>query len=211
MGTLGSVALLNRDEFNAIETDAAYSGEHAAAAQQMDQLASTGTPAPEISRAEAYLRASDQWLQADDPAAAADSCRRAIADGGPVSVDPRAPLARAQFLLGQQDEGRGLIAELKAEGPADPRTCDLVAELLVDYDDLPGALEWATAGVELCLQSVPEPDRDPAPARQLAAVPSPRRGSDDENELRLLLSLRYRIRNDLGLPEDRYDAMLDEA
>ena len=34
---------------------------------------------------------------------------------------------------------------------------------------------------------------------------------DDESELRLLLSLRYRIRNDLGLPEDSYDQMLDEA
>jgi hypothetical protein len=34
--------------------------------------------------------------------------------------------------------------------------------------------------------------------------------SDNESELRLLLSLRYRIRNDLGLAEDRYDHLLDE-
>jgi len=32
---------------------------------------------------------------------------------------------------------------------------------------------------------------------------------DAEAELRLLLSLRYRIRNDLGLPEDPYDGLLD--
>jgi len=32
----------------------------------------------------------------------------------------------------------------------------------------------------------------------------------DENELRLLLSLRFRVRNDLGLPEDDYDRLLDE-
>ena len=32
----------------------------------------------------------------------------------------------------------------------------------------------------------------------------------DPNELRLLLTLRYRIRNDLGLPEDDYDRLLDE-
>jgi len=31
----------------------------------------------------------------------------------------------------------------------------------------------------------------------------------DENELRLLLSLRFRIRNDLGLPDDDYDRLLD--
>ena len=31
------------------------------------------------------------------------------------------------------------------------------------------------------------------------------------NEFRLLLSLRFRIRNDLGLPEDDYDRLLDAA
>lgn len=31
------------------------------------------------------------------------------------------------------------------------------------------------------------------------------------SELPLLLSLRYRIRNDLGLGEDEYDQLLDEA
>ena len=37
-------------------------------------------------------------------------------------------------------------------------------------------------------------------------TPRPRR---DDTELRLLLSLRFRIRNDLGLPEDDYDRLLD--
>ena len=32
----------------------------------------------------------------------------------------------------------------------------------------------------------------------------------DRNELRMLLSLRYRIRNDMGLPEDDYDKLLDD-
>jgi hypothetical protein len=32
----------------------------------------------------------------------------------------------------------------------------------------------------------------------------------DRTELRMLLSLRYRIRNDIGLPEDGYDKLLDE-
>jgi hypothetical protein len=31
----------------------------------------------------------------------------------------------------------------------------------------------------------------------------------DETELRLLLSLRFRVRNDLGLAEDDYDRLLD--
>ena len=32
---------------------------------------------------------------------------------------------------------------------------------------------------------------------------------DDRAELQLLLRLRYRLRVDLGLPEDDYDKMLD--
>ena len=66
-----------------------------------------------------------------------------------------------------------------------PRTCDLVAELLTEQGDLEGALGWATAGVDACLRG------------------------DDRDELQLLLRLRYRIRVDLGLPEDDYDKLLD--
>ena len=49
------------------------------------------------------------------------------------------------------------------------------------------------------------------------APPGPRPGraqfsaNGDPTELRLLLTLRYRIRIDLGLPEDDYDRMLDEV
>jgi len=57
--------------------------------------------------------------------------------------------------------------------------------LLTEQGDLRRALDWATAGVEQCIQ----------------------RG--DNAELRLLLRLRYRIRVDLGLDEDDYDRMLD--
>jgi len=32
---------------------------------------------------------------------------------------------------------------------------------------------------------------------------------DDRDELQLLLRLRYRLRVDLGLPEDDYDKLLD--
>jgi hypothetical protein len=31
----------------------------------------------------------------------------------------------------------------------------------------------------------------------------------DRTELQLLLRLRYRVRNDLGLPQDGYDLLLD--
>jgi len=61
-----------------------------------------------------------------------------------------------------------------------------VAELLTEQGDLEGALDWTTAGVDACLSS------------------------DDRAELQLLLRLRYRLRIDLGLPEDDYDKMLDD-
>jgi hypothetical protein len=131
-------------------------------------------------------------------------------------------------MLGQAAEAQALLGQLSAEPPQDPRGCDLVAELLAERSDLPGALAWATAGVELCLRREPGPvvarlgaqDRAAqAPAAQDRAAQAPAASSRsgagavapaDDAELRLLLSLRFRIRNDLGLPEDGYDRLLDE-
>jgi hypothetical protein len=202
------VPVLSREEFDAIEFDAAASGDHEAAARRMNKLAVTGIQTDSMPRAEAFLRAGEQWLMADDPAAAATGFRLAMADGGPVFVDPRVPLARALFQLEKPAEAQQLLDELKAEGRPDPRMCDLVAELLVERSDLTGALDWATTGVELCLQRRNGHD---GAGHDGAGHDGAGRDSDAEAELRLLLSLRYRIRNDLGLPEDSYDGLLDEA
>jgi hypothetical protein len=215
------VPVLSREEFDAIEFDAAASGDHQTAARRMSKLAVIGTQTAAMPRSEAFLRAGEQWLLADDPAAAASGFRLAISDGGPVFVDPRVPLARALFLLGKTAEAQTLLDNLKAEGRRDPRMCDLVAELLVERSDLTEALDWATSGVELCLARR-TPDAADTPngtqaaadgdgAAQAASAADAAAASDSEAELRLLLSLRYRIRNDLGLPEDSYDALLDEA
>ncbi len=183
------MVVLNDDLFDEIEFDAARTGDHRRAALRMNHLAATAEPTGSMSRAEAYMRAGDQWLLADEPAIAVERFELARADGGATFADPRAPLARALIALGRRDESQALIGELDregAEGHRDPRTCDLIAELLAEQGDMDGALHWATAGADECK----------------------RRG--DRTELRLLLSLRYRIRNDLGLPEDDYDKMLDE-
>jgi hypothetical protein len=209
------VPVLSREEFDAIEFDAAASGDHQTAARRMSKLAVIGTQTDTMPRSEAFLRAGEQWLLADDPAAAASGFRLAMADGGPVFVDPRVPLARALFLLGKTAEAQTLLDNLKAEGRRDPRMCDLVAELLVERSDLTGALDWATSGVELCLaRRTPDAPNGTQAAdgdgAAHAASAADAVASDSEAELRLLLSLRYRIRNDLGLPEDSYDALLDE-
>jgi hypothetical protein len=223
------VVVLSREAFDAIEFDAAYTGDHRAAAEQMTRLADTGTQSPAMPRSEAYLRAGEQWLLADDAAAAANGFMRAIADGGPASIDPRAPLARALFMLGRTDEAEALIRDLGLAPPRDARLCDLMAELLVERSDLPRALAWATAGVDICLGGQPGPvSRDtlplepgPGAAAEAAEGPPltrtagpggerPVLPSGDRTELRLLLTLRYRVRNDLGLGEDAYDTLLDE-
>jgi hypothetical protein len=180
------VPLLTREEFNAIEFEAALTGDHVAAAERMSELAATGTQTESMARAEAFVRAGEQWLLADNPDRAAYGFRMAIADGGPVDVDPRVPLCRALFQLDHQNEAYALIAELRTEGRTDARACDLITELLVEQSDLKAALDWATAGVELWVSET----------------------SPDESGLKDLLRLRYRIRNDLRLPEDDYDRML---
>jgi len=208
------VAQLTDDLFDAIEFDAARCGDHLTAALRMSRLASTGEPAGGMSRAEAYLRTGEQWLLADDPAEAADAFRQAIADGGRTFVDPRVPLARALYLLDRPEQAASIIGQLQAEGPTDPRVCDLVAELLLERSDLTGALAWVTLGVELCLSaemtdSADEPSQAVISGRPAAEASQPVKSGDRAAELRLLLNLRYRIRNDLGLPEDGYDRLID--
>lgn len=186
VGRVANVVVLSGELFDAIEVNAARTGNHKRAAVRMSRLAVQAS-ASEMSRAEAHMRAGEQWLLADDPAEAVKEFRRAIADAGPTFDDPRVPLARAMFALGRVADAEALLRELReSDGRSLPRTCDEVAELLTEQGDLAGALDWATAGVDACLRG------------------------DDRDELQLLLRLRYRLRVDLGLPEDDYDKMLDD-
>jgi tetratricopeptide (TPR) repeat protein len=186
VGRVHNVVALSGELFDAIEVNAARTGNHKRAAVRMSRLAVQATPNG-MSRAEAHMRAGEQWMLADDPEAAADEFRQAIADAGPTFDDPRVPLARAMFALGRAADADELLRELReSDGRSLPRTCDEVAELLTEQGDLEGALDWATAGVDACMRG------------------------DDRDELQLLLRLRYRIRVDLAMPEDDYDKMLDD-
>ncbi len=185
------MVVLSGELFDAIEVMAARTGNHKRAAVRMSRLAvqaslpAQATP-DTMSRAEAHMRAGEQWLLADEPATAVEEFQAAIADAGPTFDDPLVSLARAMFTLDRPEEAAVLLRELtETGGRSQPRKCDLVAELLTEQGDLNGALDWATAGVDACLRG------------------------DDRDELQLLLRLRYRLRVDLGLPEDDYDKMLD--
>ena len=102
-----NVAVLSREEFDAIEFEATLTDDHESAAVRMAELAATGIASESMPRAEAFVRAGEQWLLADSPVAAADCFRRAIADGGRVYVDPRAPLCRAPLRAGRRPPGKG--------------------------------------------------------------------------------------------------------
>ena len=100
--------------------------------------------------------------------------------------------------------------------------CDLVAELLAERADMIGALAWATRASSCAWAGSPgpvasagdadtsEPEAGPPTRRRQAPLRCRRCRPRDRAELRLLLSLRFRIRNDIGLPEDAYDRLLDE-
>ena len=180
---MGRVA--NVEDFDEIEFQAARTGNHVRAAVRMSELAQKAEPGL---RAEFHLRAGEQWMSADEPQRAADEFSAAIEDGGATFADPRVHLARAFLDLGRDREAEVLLSALTGKREAvTPRTCDLLAELFTEEGNLAGALEWATIGVERCIQL------------------------EDDAELQLLLRLRYRLRVDLGLPEDDYDHMLDKS
>src|ERR1700745_214072 len=186
VGRVDNVVVLSAELFDAIEVNAARTGNHKRAAVRMSRLAVQAT-AGSMSRAEAHMRAGEQWMLADEPKDAVDQFKKATADRGATLAGPRVAMARAMFALGRNADAEALLREVRESGArAKPRTCDLVAELLTEQGDLPGALDWATAGVDACL------------------------AGDDRDELQLLLRLRYRLRVDLGLPEDDYDKMLDD-
>ena len=186
VGRVDNVVVLSAELFDAIEVNAARTGNHKRAAVRMSRLAVQAS-AGGMSRAEAHMRAGEQWLLADDPAEAVEQFEKAIADAGPTFDEPRVPLARAMFALGRNDDADNLLREVReSDARTLPRACDLVAELLTEQGDLQGALDWATAGVDACLRG------------------------DDRDELQLLLRLRYRLRVDLGMPEDDYDKLLDD-
>ncbi len=171
-------------------------------------------------RSEAYVRAGEQWLLADDPAAAVHGFHRALADGGPSSVDPRIPLARALFQLGRAEEAEEHIRKLgSAAAPrcANVRSAGGIARRAVRPAGRAGlgdrgqsSCAWARPPVPWAVPANAADSGAASPAPREWRTAQGRSARADENELRLLLSLRFRIRNDLGLPEDDYDRLLDE-
>jgi tetratricopeptide (TPR) repeat protein len=181
VGSLGSVSHVTNDQLDRLLAQALLLDDHGALARRLDELA-WGYESGEMSKAAILVLAAEEWRQAGRPDNALDRFQNALRDGGEVPVDPRSGIADTLFELDRPDEARKAIAEIKA-GDWNPATALTIAETLAAYGDLEGALQWATDGVGAC------------PA-----------GSAVRDSL---LRTRYRIRIDLGLPEDDLDALLD--
>ncbi|WP_246268176.1 tetratricopeptide repeat protein [Acrocarpospora macrocephala] len=174
------MAHVTREQLDRLLEQALLLDDHGALARQLDVLAQSYETG-EVSRAAILVLAAEEWRQSGQPAAALDRFQQAADDGGEAPVDPRAGIADTLFELERPDEAVDMIATIRTAGWT-PATALTIAETLAAYGDLNGAHEWATDGVDAC---------PPGLLREA------------------LLRTRYRIRIDLGLPEDDLDALLD--
>ncbi|MFI6293812.1 tetratricopeptide repeat protein [Nonomuraea sp. NPDC050790] len=175
------MAYVTREHLDRLLERALLADDHSSLARQLDELAHEYSEG-DVSRASILVLAAEEWRAAGQPARAMDCFQRALEDGGEASIDPRAGIADTLFELERPDEAREIIEALRAEPDIQPATAHNIAETLVAYGDLRGGLEWATQAVLSCDQ--------------------------DDPEHVALLRTRYRIRVDLGLPEDDLDALV---
>lgn len=179
-----TTAELDRLEFHAVR-----SGEHGRVAARLLDLANRVDAGSEISRAELFVRAGEQWEITQEFERACSAYQRAIDDGGPTVIDARALSAGALLQLDEAERAYAHLKRLEGEDPLSLQTYVHVAEALYAHDDLEGAERWATGGARRFL------DTDPTPYVH--------------DLLMELLRIRFRIRVDLGLDEDALDRRLD--
>ncbi len=181
LGSLQIVAHVTREHLDRLLEQALLADDHSSLARRLYDVAlaySTG----DVSRASILVQAAEEWRAAGQPARALECFQRALEDGGESSIDPRAGIADTLFELDRDDEARQVIETIRAEGEVSAATAHNIAETLVAYGDLRAGHEWVTQAVLSC--------------------------DKDDPEHLAMLRTRYRIRVDLGLPEDELDALI---
>ncbi|GAA3126932.1 hypothetical protein GCM10010466_17230 [Planomonospora alba] len=178
------MAHVTREQLDRLLDQALMADDHESLARRLEELAEAYVSG-DLSRAAVLVLAAEEWRQAGRPARALHCFQRAADDGGEAGADPRAGVADTLFELGRPDEARQVIEAIESGGAVSPATALSIAETLVAYGDPRQAHAWATRGIG---------DAEPGGAEHAA-----------------LLRVRYRIRVDLGLPEDDLDGLLDTA
>ncbi|MBG0820286.1 hypothetical protein HS048_06000 [Planomonospora sp. ID91781] len=177
------MAHVTRGQLDRLLEQALMADDHENLARRLEELAEAYVSG-DISRAAVLVLAAEEWRQAGKPVRALRCFQLAVDEGGDAGADPRAGIADTLFELEQPDEARKVIEEIRTGGVS-PATALTVAETLAAYGEPQEAHAWATWGLG---------DAVPGGAEHAA-----------------LLRVRYRIRVDLGLPEDELDALLDTS
>jgi hypothetical protein len=175
------VAHVTREHLDRLLEQALMADDHSSLAGRLYDVA-LGYSSGDVSRASILVLAAEEWRAAGQPTQAMECFQLAVEDGGDAGFDARAGIADTLFELERPDEAREVIETIRAEGGVSTATAHTIAETLVAYGDLRGGLEWATQAVLGCDENDPE------------------QGA--------LLRTRYRIRVDLGLPEDELDELV---
>lgn len=185
------VARMTTADLDRLEFDAVRSGEHGRVAAELQDLANRIDSGSEISRAELFVRSGEQWEIAQEFERACAAYQRAMDDGGPTVVDARALHAGALLQMDETESAYSHFERLESEKPDGLATYLHITEVLYAHGDLDGAERWATWGARRFLDG------------EFAAW--------SRDLWKELLRLRFRVRADLGRPEDDLDRWLDEA
>jgi hypothetical protein len=145
-------------------------------------------PEGHVERAAWLGHAGETWQLQGDLARARTCFERAVADGGPCWVDPRALLVDVLLEQGESAAADRLLDELRrdAAGPSSLRgpVHEYVGEALEHSGRLHDALRWFNTGLS--------------------------RDEDADAPDSGLLNGHYRVRRALGLPHDRFDVLCEE-
>lgn len=149
-------------------------------------------------RGQWLVRAGEAWNRAGEPERARPLLAEAVGFGGEVGGMARAELAGVLLDLARAEEAAQQLDQLWQESPASPAPYRVAAEVLAEFDAPERALEWIEHAVGL----VGEPGADElALPEDVEAEPA---------HPLLVLAARWRIRDQLDLPEDEVDRSTSE-
>lgn len=147
-------------------------------------------------RGEILLEAAGAWRRAGQPERANALLTRLIADGGEAGCYALVQLAEAQFADGVVDEAYAGLDRLSRDASLHDGHCTLVAELLAERGDLPGALRWYDRAVARLSSAELEALKHPDGWMQMSSV---------------LVRGRLDVRRRLGLTPDATDELASAA
>ena len=150
------------------------------------EKAAAGLPVGEHGRASLLVAAGDHWRMREEYGEARRCFLEARDDGGETSVDPEAYLLGLALEVGDEEAAERQLDVLKAMARRDemsPEECLYVGEHLEQHSRLQEAHRWFTM---------------------------PLTWSDEDDLDYFCLTGRLRVREALGLPHERFDAIAVE-